>query len=145
MESMRQISLTVLSGVNSGNHGKLCAQRTLLGVVGRIQTRSYENQQGQRVYVTEVVCDNFQLLERKAKDQRTLRLTKTLLTGFLNKSEGNSTPNQNNDFKKQNNQPSMPGLSEHGFHTPHLLAMGATCQTMGCHFNVGIEMDNRTL
>lgn len=36
---------------------------TLIGVVGRIQTRNYENQQGQRVYVTEVVCDNFQLLE----------------------------------------------------------------------------------
>ncbi|WP_251868291.1 single-stranded DNA-binding protein, partial [Enterococcus malodoratus] len=29
---------------------------TLLGVIGRIQTRSYENQQGQRVYVTEVVA-----------------------------------------------------------------------------------------
>lgn len=35
----------------------------LIGIVGRIQTRSYENQQGQRVYVTEVVADNFQLLE----------------------------------------------------------------------------------
>ena len=30
---------------------------TLLGVIGRIQTRSYENQQGQRVYVTEVVAN----------------------------------------------------------------------------------------
>ena len=35
----------------------------LIGITGRIQTRSYENQQGQRVYVTEVVADNFQLLE----------------------------------------------------------------------------------
>ncbi|MBO0422681.1 single-stranded DNA-binding protein [Enterococcus plantarum] len=44
---------------------------TLLGVVGRIQTRHYENQQGQRVYVTEVVCENFQLLEsRSASEQR---------------------------------------------------------------------------
>ena len=31
---------------------------TLIGVTGRIQTRNYENQQGQRVYVTEVVADN---------------------------------------------------------------------------------------
>ncbi|KXH58485.1 single-stranded DNA-binding protein [Enterococcus faecium] len=38
----------------------------LIGVVGRIQTRTYDNQQGQRVYVTEVVADNFQLLESKA-------------------------------------------------------------------------------
>ena len=35
----------------------------LIGITGRIQTRSYENQQGQRVYVTEVIADNFQLLE----------------------------------------------------------------------------------
>ena len=43
---------------------------TLLGITGRIQTRNYENQQGQRVYVTEVVADNFQILEsRKAQAQ----------------------------------------------------------------------------
>lgn len=43
----------------------------LVGVEGRIQTRSYDNQQGQRVYVTEVVVETFSLLESKAKnDQR---------------------------------------------------------------------------
>lgn len=40
----------------------------LIGVTGRIQTRSYDNQQGQKVYVTEVVADNFQLLESKKAD-----------------------------------------------------------------------------
>ena len=35
----------------------------LIGITGRIQTRSYEGQQGQRVYVTEVVVETFQLLE----------------------------------------------------------------------------------
>ncbi|MGO3650942.1 single-stranded DNA-binding protein [Vagococcus sp.] len=40
----------------------------LIGVTGRIQTRNYENQQGQRVYVTEVIADNFQLLERRPDD-----------------------------------------------------------------------------
>ena len=38
----------------------------LIGITGRIQTRNYENQQGQRVYVTEVVADNFQLLESRS-------------------------------------------------------------------------------
>lgn len=38
---------------------------TLIGVTGRIQTRNYENNQGQRVYVMEVVAENFQLLERR--------------------------------------------------------------------------------
>jgi single-strand DNA-binding protein len=37
----------------------------LIGVTGRIQTRSYDNQQGQRVYVTEVVAEQFQFLESR--------------------------------------------------------------------------------
>jgi single-strand DNA-binding protein len=37
----------------------------LIGVTGRIQTRNYDNQQGQRVYVTEVVAEQFQLLESR--------------------------------------------------------------------------------
>ncbi|MHC5269305.1 single-stranded DNA-binding protein [Enterococcus sp. LJL98] len=43
---------------------------TLLGVTGRIQTRNYENQQGQRVYVTEIVAENFQLLESRAVNEQ---------------------------------------------------------------------------
>nr|WP_027970303.1 single-stranded DNA-binding protein [Streptococcus castoreus] len=37
----------------------------LIGITGRIQTRNYENQQGQRVYVTEVVAESFQILEKR--------------------------------------------------------------------------------
>ena len=37
----------------------------LVGITGRIQTRGYDNQQGQRVYVTEVVAESFQILEKK--------------------------------------------------------------------------------
>lgn len=37
----------------------------LIGITGRIQTRSYENQQGQLVYVTEVVAEQLQLLENR--------------------------------------------------------------------------------
>ncbi|MGQ7420368.1 single-stranded DNA-binding protein [Streptococcus suis] len=39
----------------------------LIGVTGRVQTRSYDNQQGQRVYVTEVVAESFQLLESRGQ------------------------------------------------------------------------------
>ena len=38
---------------------------SLVGVEGHIQTRTYDNSQGQRVYVTEVVVENFALLESK--------------------------------------------------------------------------------
>ena len=37
----------------------------LIGITGRIQTRNYDNQQGQRVYVTEVVAESFQMLESR--------------------------------------------------------------------------------
>lgn len=36
---------------------------TLVGITGSIQVRNYENKEGQRVYVTEVLADNFQMLE----------------------------------------------------------------------------------
>ena len=36
---------------------------SLIGVEGRIQTRNYENQQGQKVYVTEVLAERFTFLE----------------------------------------------------------------------------------
>ena len=39
----------------------------LVGVEGRLQTRNYEDKDGKLVYVTEVVADNVQLLESKAK------------------------------------------------------------------------------
>jgi single-strand DNA-binding protein len=38
---------------------------SLAGVDGRIQTRTYEGQDGKRVYVTEVVADSVQFLEPK--------------------------------------------------------------------------------
>ena len=45
------------------NFSNFTHKGSLVGVEGRIQTRNYENQQGNRVYVTEVVVDNFALLE----------------------------------------------------------------------------------
>ena len=44
---------------------------SLIGLTGRLQSRNYENQQGQRVYVTEVIVENFQMLEsRKVTENR---------------------------------------------------------------------------
>ena len=38
---------------------------SLIGIVGRIQTRNYEGNDNKRVYVTEVVADSFPFLESK--------------------------------------------------------------------------------
>ena len=42
----------------------------MIGVEGRIQTRTYTNQQGQTVYVTEVVADSFSFLEKKQSNEQ---------------------------------------------------------------------------
>lgn len=49
--------------VNLSNFTK---KGSLIGVEGRLQSRSYENKEGQKVYVMEVLVENFSLLESKA-------------------------------------------------------------------------------
>lgn len=39
------------------NTERYCSKGSLVSVDGRIQTRNYENNQGQKVYVTEVIAD----------------------------------------------------------------------------------------
>ena len=52
------------------NAERYCSKGSLVGVEGRIQTRSYDNSQGQKVYVVEVICDSVQFLETRAARER---------------------------------------------------------------------------
>ena len=53
------------------NFAKFTRKGSLVGIEGKIQTRNYEDQQGQKVYVTEVLAENFSLLEsRNTTEQR---------------------------------------------------------------------------
>lgn len=54
----------------------------LVGIVGRIQTRNYENQQGQRIYVTEVVAENFQVLEKRDNTANPNSMTEQMPPSF---------------------------------------------------------------
>lgn len=47
------------------NVNQYLSKGKLAGVDGRLQSRSYDNKEGQKVFVTEVVCDNVQFLEPK--------------------------------------------------------------------------------
>ena len=47
------------------NVGKYMTKGRLIAVEGRIQTRNYENNEGRRVYVTEVIANNVQFLESR--------------------------------------------------------------------------------
>ena len=48
--------------------GSYARKGALVGVEGRIQTRNYDRD-GQKVYVTEIVCDIVNLLESKSQSQ----------------------------------------------------------------------------
>ncbi|HGO2393301.1 TPA: single-stranded DNA-binding protein [Staphylococcus aureus] len=52
------------------NVERYLSKGSLAGVDGRLQTRSYENKDGQRVFVTEVVADSVQFLEPKSNNQQ---------------------------------------------------------------------------
>ena len=65
----------------------------MIGVTGRIQTRSYENSQGQRVYVTEVVAESFQLLDYGDRSSNNGD------TGVPNGREGNNARSNRNGYK----------------------------------------------
>ncbi|MCO6345067.1 single-stranded DNA-binding protein [Staphylococcus epidermidis] len=43
---------------------------SLAGVDGRVQSRNYENNEGRRVFVTEVVADSVQFLDTKGNNQQ---------------------------------------------------------------------------
>ena len=73
------------------NFVNMTAKGSQVGLEGSWQTRSYENQQGQRVYVSELVVSNFTLVETKEQtEQRKGQSAQQSNGGF------NSTPTQNN-------------------------------------------------
>lgn len=80
---------------------------TLVGITGRIQTRNYENQQGQRVYVTEVIADNFQILESRATREGQSGGSYNT-GGFNNNSFGGSS---NGGYQSQTSQQQTPNFS----------------------------------
>ena len=51
------------------NTERYCSKGSLVSVDGRIQTRNYENNQGQKVYVTEVIADSVQFINTRRENQ----------------------------------------------------------------------------
>lgn len=56
----------------------------LVGITGRIQTRSYEGNDGKRVYVTEVVAENFQVLEKRDNTANQNSMTEQMPLNYAN-------------------------------------------------------------
>jgi single-strand DNA-binding protein len=51
------------------NTANYCRKGSVLGITGKIHTRNYQNQDGKRVYVTEVVAENVQFLSRRPMNE----------------------------------------------------------------------------
>lgn len=56
---------TVVWNKTADSVAKYTHKGSLVGVEGRIQTRSYDDRDGKRVYVTEVVADNVRFLDNR--------------------------------------------------------------------------------
>lgn len=70
---------------------------SLIGIEGRIQTRNYDNQQGQKVYVTEVLAEKFSFLESAKKDDNGVLSDGGTNTLGFNKNQNSSGNFANSD------------------------------------------------
>lgn len=59
----------VVFGKIAENCGKYLAKGRKVAIHGRIQTGSYVNRDGQKVYTTEIIADNVEFLTPKTQDQ----------------------------------------------------------------------------
>lgn len=66
------------------NVKKYLTKGSLVGVDGRIQTRSYDDKDGKKVYVTEVVADNVQFLGPKGQRDGGNSLSPQDFSGYEN-------------------------------------------------------------
>ncbi|WP_057769195.1 single-stranded DNA-binding protein [Lactobacillus selangorensis] len=80
------------------NFANFTHKGSLVGIDGHIQTRNYENKEGNRVYVTEVVVDNFSLLESRSQSEQRQRSEGQ----SNNQSYGQNNNNYNNNRYNNN-------------------------------------------
>jgi len=75
---------------------------SLVSVDGRIQTSSYENQQGQRFYRTDVIVENFSFLDSNHENSQNSNSTNSKNNQIGSNNSGSNSP------RNQNNQKSDP-------------------------------------
>lgn len=78
------------------NFCNFTSKGSLVGIDGRIQTRNYQDNDGKKVYVTEIVVDNFALLESKKDRQNNNSGNNTSNNGNYSKNNSNGTNYDNN-------------------------------------------------
>ncbi|HEA6868677.1 TPA: single-stranded DNA-binding protein [Staphylococcus aureus] len=91
------------------NVNNYLSKGSLAGVDGRLQSRNYENQEGRRVFVTEVVCDSVQFLEPKNAQQNVGQRQQNEFQdygqGFGGQQSGQNNSYNNSSNTKQSDNP----------------------------------------
>ncbi len=83
------------------NVAKYVNKGSLVGVEGRIQSRSYDDSNGNRRFVTEIVADSVQFLETKATQNQGQNSYPDQDYGNNYNNSYNDTPSNNNQRKKR--------------------------------------------
>ncbi|HDI0955258.1 TPA: single-stranded DNA-binding protein [Staphylococcus aureus] len=85
------------------NVNNYLSKGSLAGVDGRLQSRSYENKDGQRVFVTEVAADSVQFLEPKNSNDTQQDLCQQQVQQTRGQSQySNNKPVKDNPFANAN-------------------------------------------
>ena len=87
------------------NFAKFTSKGSLVGIDGRLQTRNYENKQGQRVYVTEVVAENFSLLESRKDNSNDNTNDNSNKAPSYNQSKNSSNSNSSSNSRTNISNP----------------------------------------
>lgn len=83
------------------NLAKFTHKGSLIGVQGRIQTRTYDDKDGKRVYVTEVVVEDFALLESRSTSENGASASQNAHHSVQGQSRGNYANRQQNVPQRQ--------------------------------------------
>jgi single-strand DNA-binding protein len=77
----------IVFGKSAENCGKYIGKGRLVGVSGRIQTRSWDDTEGKKHYATEVIADEVDFLDKPSEAS----------TGTQNNNSANNSDNSNDD------------------------------------------------
>ncbi|WP_040980887.1 MULTISPECIES: single-stranded DNA-binding protein [Oceanobacillus] len=81
------------------NLANYCKKGSQVGLIGRMQTRTYDKDDGTRAYITEVVSDFVEFLDTRNGNQN---------NPYQGKNQNQKNPYQNQQKQKQNNPSNNP-------------------------------------
>lgn len=95
---------------------KFATKGSLVGITGSIQTRNYQNNEGKTVYITEVIVDEFQMLEPKSVTDERRNQQSNGENNFSNNQQPQqnytNSQNSNNSNRNITNQPTNNALQQ---------------------------------